>query len=106
LTAISKPFCRRWVRLANRTFSGWLLIQILMVWFAVLGILQQVSGVPGGLTGRNALAIIGGTDLSWLIPLTLCLPALQLGLGELACRLSQPSPETLGDRTISPAGAA
>jgi hypothetical protein len=105
LAATIKPTRRPSLRLANAAFSGWLLSQELMVWAAVVGVLQQVSGLPGGLTARNALTIIEGTDLRWLIPLTLCLPALQLGLGEWAHRLSSPSRQTQGDRTIASAGA-
>lgn len=86
LVATIKPARRPYLRLANAAFGGWLAIQGVMVWATVLDVLHQVTGVPGELTGKQALTLLKRTDLGWLIPLTLCLPVLQLALGEFAYR--------------------
>lgn len=91
LTATIRPIRRPRLRLANAAFSGWLVVETVTVWAAVLGGLYQVSGLSEGLTGSGIVKIIKGTELSWLIPLTFCMPALQLILGEWAYRSGQSS---------------
>jgi hypothetical protein len=88
LTATAKPTHRPALRLANAAFGSWILVETVVIWTAVLGILHQVSGLPDAEPLKTALLIIRTTALKWLIPVTLCLPILQLGLGEWAYRLS------------------
>ncbi|NKQ10841.1 hypothetical protein [Pseudomonas sp. SST3] len=106
LAATIRPTRRPRLRLANVAFSGWLAIETVTVWAAVLGVLYQVSGLSDGLTGGGTLTIIKGTELSWLIPLTFCIPALQLILGEWAYRSGQSSAQRQMSSTISQAEAA
>jgi hypothetical protein len=89
LAAAVKPKSRPWLRLVNGAFSGWLLIQVVMVWIAVGTILLQVAGLQHEPTGHNLLSIIRVADLSWLILVTLCVPGIQGVLGEWACRLGR-----------------
>ena len=98
LAATIKPARRPYLRLANAAFGGWLAIQGALVWATLLDVLHQVTGIPGDLTGTQALTLLKSTDLGWLIPLILCLPVLQLALGELAYRSGRRSatpPRTL-----------
>ena len=106
LAAMIRPARRPNLRLANATFSGWLALQTVAVWAAVLGVLYQVAGFADGLTASNTLRIITGTSLSWLIPLTLCVPALQLALGEFAYRSGWSSAQPVKDRSTSRVEAA
>src|SRR5690606_35248280 len=106
LAAMVRPARRPNLMLANATFSSWLALQTVAVWAAVLGVLYQVAGFADGLTASNTLRIITGTSLSWLIPLTLCVPALQLVLGEFAYRSGWSSVQPVKDRSISRVEAA
>ncbi|RRV88293.1 hypothetical protein EGJ13_01870 [Stutzerimonas stutzeri] len=103
LAATITPAHRPYLRLANAAYSGWLAIQLVMVWATVLDVLHQVAGFPGDLTGRQALMLLESTDLGWLVSLTLCLPALQLALGEFAYRSGRPALSPI--RPTSPAEA-
>ena len=89
LAAAMKPESRPWLRLANAVFSGWLMVQVFVIWAAVAAVLLEISGLPHESTGSNFLTIFRITDLSWLILVTLCLPVIQAVLGEWACRLSR-----------------
>ncbi len=84
--ALLVPAHRPWLRIANVIFGGWQLAQVTLIWLGVIGVLLQAADMPGTL--GNVRLIVRGTDLLWMIPLTLCLPALQLGLGEWVYRLS------------------
>ena len=77
------------------------LVQMLVIWTAVLGILQQVSGLSDGEPIQAALLIIGASSLRWVIPSTFCLPILQLGLGEWAYRVTARVAHPQGVRTIA-----
>lgn len=56
-------------------------------------------------TLRNVRLIVGNTDLLWIIPLTLCLHAVQLGYGECACRVNARVVQTQATQTIASAEA-
>ena len=106
LTATAKPTPRPTLRLANAAFGSWILVQMLVIWTAVLGILQQVSGLPDGEPVQAALLIIGASSLRWLIPSTFFLPILQLGLGEWAYRVTAQvtHPQGVGTIALTEAG--
>lgn len=104
LWALLIPAHRPLLRVANGAFSGWQLVQITLVWIAVLGVLLPVAN-SGDAPIASAIRVVGGTDLAWLVPLTLCPPALQFGLGEWACRLSAPTAQAQAAPTIASAGA-
>ncbi len=104
LAAVVNRKSRPWLRLANGAFSGWLLIQVILIWVVIGAVLLQASGLAHEPTGRNLLSVIKVAGLGWLILVTLCLPAIQCVLGEWACRLSRcQSPES---RPIAAAEAA
>lgn len=88
LAAAAKPKSRPWLRLANAVFSGWLMVQVVVIWAAVAAVLLEISGLPHESTGQHILEVLRITDLSWLVLVTLCLPAIQAVLGEWACRIS------------------
>lgn len=90
---------RPWLRVANGIFSGWQFAQVTSVWLAIIGVLLQAADMPTAL--RNLGLILVGTDLLWMVPLTLCLPALQLGLGEWVYRLSMRIARTQTTQTIA-----
>lgn len=106
LVATVSPARRPRLRLANVAFSGWLATQIITVWFAVLVFLSQVAGFPDGLTADNVLKLLKATEAGWLMPLTLCLPILQLVLGEWAYRSGWHAARAPGSRFSSQAEAA
>ncbi|WP_434157816.1 hypothetical protein [Stutzerimonas stutzeri] len=84
LMATAKPTHRPALRLANAAFGSWVLVQMILIWAAVLGVLQQVSGLPDQEPLTAALRIIEATRLKWLIPASFSFPFLQIGLGEWA----------------------
>ncbi|MDX2354680.1 hypothetical protein [Stutzerimonas xanthomarina] len=99
LRALLMPAHRPWLRIANGIFGGWQLAQVTLIWLGVIGILLQVAEMPTTL--RNVRLIVRDTDLLWIIPLTLCLPAAQLGLGEWAYRVSRRVERTQATNTIA-----
>lgn len=101
LTATARPARRPALRLANAAFGSWVLVEILVIWSVVLGILQQVSGLPHDAYASAAWQIIRTTVLKWLILSTLGLPIFQLGLGEWAYRVSARVTRTQANPTIA-----
>lgn len=99
LGALLLPAHRPWLRIANGIFGGWQLAQVTLIWLGVISVLLQVAEMPTTL--RNVGLIVGDTALRWIIPLTLCLPALQLGLGEWAYRVSRRVERTQATNTIA-----
>lgn len=99
LGALLVPAHRPWLRIANGIFGGWQLAQVTVIWLGVIAVLLQAAEMPTTL--RNVRLIVGATDLLWIIPLTLCLPALQFGLGEWAYRVNRRVEQTQATNTIA-----